>query len=71
VAAPLVRWADFLKYRVEVVQGPVPPLPLWLTHINPLFAGLNPFFVVLDSQPIDLMVPVAKDGVIPPGGMGD
>jgi hypothetical protein len=64
----LVRWADFLKYRIDVVQGFVPPLPLWLTHLNPLFAGVNPFFVVLDPEQFQLMVPVAKDHQIPPGG---
>lgn len=65
----LVQWADFLKYRIDVVQGVVPPLPLWLTHLNPLFAGLNPFFTALTNQELRLMVPVAKDGQLPPGGV--
>lgn len=63
----IVEWVDFLKYRIDVLQGPVPPLPLWLTHLNPLFAGINPFPVVLANEELRLMVPVAKDGHIPPG----
>jgi hypothetical protein len=66
----IVQWADFLKYRIDVVQGVVPPLPLWLSHLNPLFAGLNGFPVVLANQELRLMVPVAKDGQIPPGQPG-
>jgi hypothetical protein len=42
-------------------------MPLWLTHLNPLFASLNPFPVLLANQELRLMVPVAKDGQIPPG----
>jgi hypothetical protein len=63
----IVQWVDFLKYRIDVVQGPVPPLPLWLTHLNPLFAGLERFPVLLANEELRLMVPVAKDGHIPPG----
>ena len=63
----IVKWVDFLKYRIDVVAGAVPPLPLWLTHLNPLFAGLQRFPVVLTNQDLRLMVPVAKDGHIPPG----
>jgi hypothetical protein len=64
---PFIEWMDFLKYRV-VPQDPIPPLPLWLTHLNPLFAALPPFFTVLQPERIRLMVPVAKDGHLPPGG---
>lgn len=64
----IVKWVDFLKYRIDVLGAvPVPPLPLWLTHLNPLFAGLDRFFVILTNQDMRLMVPVAKDGHIPPG----
>ena len=66
----LVRFADFLKYRVEVVAGVVPAFPLLLTHLNPLFAGANPFPTTLLSDPLHLMVPVAKNDNIPPGGAG-
>jgi hypothetical protein len=64
----IVQWVDFLKYRIDVLGAvPVPPLPLWLTHLNPLFAGLDRFPVILTNQDLRLMVPVAKDGHIPPG----
>ncbi len=63
----LVQWIDFLKYRIDIVGAAVPPLPLWLNHLNPLFAGLNRFPVVLTNQDLRLMVPVAKDGQLPPG----
>jgi hypothetical protein len=62
----IVEWVDFLKYRIDVA-GAVPPLPLWLTHLNPLFAGLDRFPVVLGNDDLRLMVPVAKDGQLPPG----
>jgi hypothetical protein len=66
----IVQWVDFLKYRIDVVQAAVPPLPLWLTHLNPLFAGVPPFPVMLANQELRLMVPVAKDGQLPPGQAG-
>jgi hypothetical protein len=62
----IVEWADFLKYRV-VPHDPIPPLPLWLSHLNPLYQQVAPFFVQLLGQPVRLMVPVAKDGHFPPG----
>jgi hypothetical protein len=64
-----IEWMDFLKYRV-VPAAPIPALPLWLTHLNPLFAGAAPFFTVLQPERVRLMVPVAKDGHEPPGGPG-
>jgi hypothetical protein len=63
----LVRWVDFLKYRVTPVAGPLAPWPLTLRHLNPLFADQQPFNVTLLGSP-RLLVPVAKNGVIPPGG---
>jgi hypothetical protein len=66
----LVEWVDFLKYRV-VPTVPPPPLPLWLGHLNPLYAEVDPFFTVLQPDRLRLMVPVAKDGHIPPGGPND
>lgn len=64
------RWADFLKYDITVVQGAVPSFPLTLTHLNPLFSGVPPFYTVLQYQPLQLMVPVAKNYQIPPGAPG-
>jgi hypothetical protein len=61
----LVRWADFLKYDVERLQGAIPVLPLVLTHLNPLFDAVPPFATALAPEP-RLMVPVAKDGHLPP-----
>ena len=65
----LVEWVDFLKYRV-VPAVPPPPLSLWLGHLNPLYADREPFFTALASDRLRLMVPVAKDGQLPPGGPG-
>lgn len=62
----VVRFADFLKYRVDLVQGPVPIFPLGLTHLNPLFHDLPQFPVTVENDPIRLMVPVAKNDNIPP-----
>jgi len=61
-----VRWVDFLKYRVTPVAGPLPPWPLTLTQLNPLFADQHPFNVTLFG-PSRLLVPIAKNGFIPPG----
>jgi hypothetical protein len=60
----IVRWADFLKYDTEVLAGAV-PVPLWLNHLNPLFQDLPGFPTVLTPS-VRLMVPVAKDGHLPP-----
>jgi hypothetical protein len=62
-----VRWVDFLKYRVTPLAGPLAPWPLTLSHLNPLFAEKQPFNVTLFGSP-RLLVPIAKNGVIPPGG---
>lgn len=67
-----VIWSDFLKYNIRPEQ-PIPMLPLMLTHLNPLFQGAAPFNVSLSpsipwlpqTHP-RLMVPVAKNGSIPP-----
>lgn len=66
----IVEWLDFLKYRIEVVQGAGPIIPLWLTHLNPLFAGLDRFLAILELEDRHLMVPVAKNDHIPPNGGG-
>jgi hypothetical protein len=41
------------------------PIPLWLHHMNPMFVDRPPFFVQLTPAQT-LMVPVAKDGQLPP-----
>ncbi len=73
-ALELVRWVDFLRYHVApanaaAIPAVQAPIPLVLTHLNPLFAGADPFFTVLQA-PLKLLVPVAKNGVFPPGGAG-
>ncbi|MFZ5892799.1 MAG: hypothetical protein ACOY0T_17195 [Myxococcota bacterium] len=65
-ARDIVRRIDFLKYRITPVAGPLAPWPLALHHLNPLFDHLPPFNVVLDGPP-RLLVPVAKNGVMPEG----
>lgn len=60
----VLEWADFLKYDLRLPEDP-PPLSLNLTHLNPRFEGSQPFDVVLEA-PVRLMVPVAKDGTLPP-----
>lgn len=67
-----VRWADYLKYSIRPLAA-LPPIPLWLRHLNPLFADVVPFQTTLHGynpqnpgpKP-SLMVPVAKNGVLPP-----
>lgn len=62
-----IEWADFLKYRVEP-RDPIPPLPLWLEHINPIYDAVPRFLTTLLADRVRLMVPVAKDHHLPPGG---
>ena len=61
-----VEWIDFLKYRV-VPELPPAVLPLWLSHLNPLYADQEAFFTALTPDRVRLMVPIAKDGHLPPG----
>jgi hypothetical protein len=60
----LVSWIDFLKYNLTPA-APLAPLPLTLNHLNPLFVDRPAFPVVLFGEP-RLLVPVAKNGVLPP-----
>ena len=61
----VVEWVDFMQYDMEL-QTPEPPdFPLWLQHLNPLFAGKPPFITWL-KKPTDLLVPVAKNNQLPP-----
>ena len=60
----VVRWIDFKKYRVDPLTW-LPHVNLNLTHLNPLFANGDIFdTMVWDAE--ELMVPVAKNGEIPP-----
>ena len=63
-ALPFLRHIDFACYRVEAATLPN-PVPLTLTHLNPVLANLpqHPLQLV---RPAQLCLPVAKNGVIPP-----
>jgi len=66
-ALPFVRQIDFACYRVDA--QPLPnPVPLNLTHLNPVLANLPNHNVAL-TRPAQLCVPVAKNGVLPPDGV--
>ncbi len=63
-ALPFLRHVDFACYRIEA--APLPnPVPLGLTHLNPVLQGLPQHGVVLE-QPAQLCVPVAKNDTLPP-----
>jgi hypothetical protein len=69
-ALSFISWLDFLKYDLTPFnQAAVPayqqPIPLVLTHLNPLFANAPSFATVLQA-PLKLLVPVAKNNVLPP-----
>jgi hypothetical protein len=61
----VVSWVDFIAYHTEPVANPAPAFPLWLSQLNPLFAGAPPTWTTL-SNPTRLMVPVAKNNQLPP-----
>jgi len=63
-ALPYVRQIDFACYRVDA-QPLANPVPLNLTHLNPVLANLPAHNVAL-TRPAQLCVPVAKNGVLPP-----
>lgn len=60
----LVRWIDLEKWRANP-NVLVAPTNVVLNHINPLLANLPPVPVVLEEAN-SLLVPVAKNGQIPP-----
>jgi hypothetical protein len=60
----IVRWIDLEKYDVTP-STPVSPFALALNHINPLLVTLPTEQTSL-TQPLQLAVPVAKNGAIPP-----
>jgi hypothetical protein len=58
----LVKWIDLKKYRVKA--EPIRPIPLFLSHLNPLFRDLPGFMIeVLNLE--QLAVPVAKNDKFP------
>lgn len=69
-ALQYISWLDFLRYNLTPLNAAsVPaynaPIPLVLTHLNPMFANAPPFATVLQA-PLKLLVPVAKNNVLPP-----
>ncbi len=65
----LIQWLDVKCYRVDAPQ--IPPRPILLTHLNPLFAGTPAEQTWIDGPaPVQLCVPVAKNGAFPPPGVG-
>ena len=69
-ALSFISWLDFLRYDVTpLAPAAVPayqaPIPLVLTHLNPLFTNAPSFATVLQA-PLKLLVPVAKNNVLPP-----
>ena len=63
-AFPFVRQVDFACYRLEAAPL-ANPVPLALTHLNPVLANLPQHQVVL-RRPAQLCLPVGKNGVLPP-----
>jgi hypothetical protein len=61
-ALPFIRQVDLACYRVEA--APITPRALVLKHLNPVLANI-PAHMVTMTQPNQLCLPVAKNGVIP------
>ncbi|WP_283136355.1 hypothetical protein [Rhizohabitans arisaemae] len=60
----IVQWIDLLKY--DILAPAINPVPLTLSHLNPVLSHLPAeSTVLLEAQ--QLAVPVAKNGVAPPG----
>jgi hypothetical protein len=62
-ALPFVRMIDFACYRVDAAPL-ANPVPLNLTHLNPILAGLPQHNVNL-TRPAQLCLPVAKNNNVP------
>lgn len=63
-ALPFIQHVDLACYRVEAAPLAT-PVTLTLKHLNPVLAGL-PAHAVAMAVPVQLCVPVSKNGVIPP-----
>lgn len=61
----VVEWVDLMQYDFDLMTPPPPVFPLWLSQLNPLFAGTPPVHTWLQT-PTDLLVPVAKNNTPPP-----
>ena len=66
-ALPYIRHVDFACYRVDAQPLPT-PVPLTLTHLNPVLAGMAPHAVRL-LQPAQLCLPVSKNNLVPPAAV--
>lgn len=62
-ALPFIQQTDLACYKIDASPVPIPPT-LTLKHLNPVLAGLPSHTVIL-RQPVQLCVPVAKNGVVP------
>jgi hypothetical protein len=60
----LVRWIDLEKFAAQP-NATIAPVNVVLQHLNPLFAGRPPVTVTL-REANSLLVPVAKNGMVPP-----
>ncbi|MFC6084711.1 hypothetical protein [Sphaerisporangium aureirubrum] len=66
-ALNIIKWVDLEKFdAVPASSGSLPTITLVLRHINPVLAGLPAEQAVL-SAPLQLGLPVAKNGLLPPG----
>lgn len=61
-ALPFIRQVDLACYRIETPA--IPPTPLTLKHLNPVFANF-PVHGIRLLQGVQLCLPVAKNGMIP------
>jgi hypothetical protein len=60
----IIQWVDLEKFTASPAVI-LHPITVVLHHLNPLFTTLPPVAVVLERATA-LMVPVAKNGQIPP-----
>ncbi|UMP00901.1 hypothetical protein [Amycolatopsis sp. EV170708-02-1] len=60
-----VQWLDLAKADVSTAPSVVGPVTLKLTHLNPVLAHL-PSEAAVITEPVQLGLPVAKNGKIPP-----
>jgi hypothetical protein len=60
----IVRWIDLEKFKAAPSVA-IAPTNIVIRHLNPLLVGLPPVAVVL-QEAVGLMVPVAKNGAMPP-----
>jgi len=64
VALQFIRHIDFACYRIDAAPL-ANPLPINLTHLNPVLANLPQHQVTLE-QPVQLCLPMGKNGILPP-----